>query len=66
MLTRVAAVALIVVAALAFQAAFLHTLVAVPLASAIGALQRPPPAATFEESITVVAERRAPRAEPAS
>jgi len=66
MLTRIAAIALVVAAALALEGAFLHALVAAPLSSAIGALEGAPGAATFEESITVVAERRAPKPKPAS
>jgi ABC-type cobalamin transport system permease subunit len=66
MLTRILAVALVAAAALALEAAFLHALVAAPLASAIGALEGAPGAPTFEERITVVAERPAPKPKPAS
>lgn len=68
MLTRTAAVVLVVAAMLALEAAFLHAFVAAPLSSALGALQvhSPSPVASFEERITVVAERRAPKAKPAS
>jgi hypothetical protein len=66
MLTRTAAVALVAAAALAVEAAFLHAVVAAPLSSAMGAIHGPAPAVTFEESITVVAERPAPKAKPAS
>ena len=68
MLTRTAAVALVAAAVLALEAAFLHAFVAAPLSSALGALQVHPraPMASFEESITVVAERPASKAKPAS
>jgi hypothetical protein len=63
MLTRTALVAVLVAAALAVQAVFLHAVVASPLASATGALSRPAhpaPVATFEEDITVVATPATP------
>ncbi|HEY6098238.1 MAG TPA: hypothetical protein VIW03_02330 [Anaeromyxobacter sp.] len=53
------AVAALAAAALAAQAAFLHLAVAAPLASAVGELRESARAATFEESITVVASRPA-------
>ncbi len=62
----VAVVALVVAAALALEAAVLHAAVAAPLTSAMRAIHGPAPTATFEESITVVAERRPARAKPAS
>ncbi len=65
MMTGKLAVAALVAAALAAQAAFLHAVVAAPLASAIGELRAPARAGTFEETITVVAARPAPKARPA-
>jgi hypothetical protein len=65
-LTRTAAVALVAAAALALEAAFLHAFVAAPISWAMGALHGAGPVATFEESITVVAERSVPKPKPAS
>jgi hypothetical protein len=42
-------------AAFAAQVAFLHAAVAAPLSTALGELREPARAATFEETITVVA-----------
>lgn len=64
--SRAAAVALVVLAAAALEGAVLHAVVAAPLSSAMRAIHGPAPAPTFEESITVVAERRAPKEKPAS
>ena len=55
------AVAALAALALALQAGFLHALVAVPLASAVGYAEEPP-RPTFEESILVRAVARAPSA----
>lgn len=61
-----AAVALVAAAALALEAGVLHAAVAAPLTSAMRAIHGPATAVTFEESITVVAERRPAKARPAS
>lgn len=66
MLARTATVALAAAAALALQAALLHAVVGAPLSSAMRAIHGPAPAATFEESITVVAERAPAKEKPAS
>lgn len=65
MMTRKLAVAALVAAALAAQAALLHTVVAAPLGKALVDLRDAARAGTFEESITVVAERPAPKGKPA-
>ncbi len=61
-MTQKLAVAALAAVALAAQAAFLHVAVAAPLASAVGELRAAARPATFEEHITVVAARHAPRA----
>jgi hypothetical protein len=53
------AVAAVVAAALAVQAAFFHAVVAAPLASAVGEMRVAARAPTFEESILVVGARPA-------
>jgi hypothetical protein len=65
MMNKKLAVAALAAAALAVQAAFLHAVVAAPLASALGELRDSARAGTFEESITVVAVKPAPKAKPA-
>jgi hypothetical protein len=60
MMTQKLAIAAVAAAALAVQAAVLHFAVAAPLASAVGELRESARAATFEESITVVAAPNAP------
>ncbi len=65
-MTNKLAVAALAAAALAAQAAVFHLAVAAPLASAIGELRAPPRAGTFEEAITVVAVRPAPKAKAAN
>jgi hypothetical protein len=64
-MTRKLAVAALVVAALSAQAAFLHRAVAAPLGAALDDLRTAARAGTFEESITVVAHRPAPKVKPA-
>ena len=65
MMTQKLAVAAVAAAALALQAAVAHFAVTAPLASAVGELRARDRAATFEESITVVAHRPAQPAKPA-
>jgi hypothetical protein len=62
-MTQKLAVAVLAAAALAAQAAVFHYAVAAPLASAVGQLRESARAhaPTFEESITVVAARPAPK-----
>jgi ABC-type tungstate transport system substrate-binding protein len=57
------AVAALAALAIALQAAFLHAVVALPLASAVGYAQEPA-RPTFEESILVRAVAKSPRAVP--
>lgn len=65
MMTKKLAVAALAAAALAVEAAFFHAAVGAPLASALGELRESARAGTFEETITIVAERPAPKAKPA-
>ena len=65
MMTHKLAVAALVAAAVAAQAALFHAAVAAPLASAMAELREPARAGTFEETITVVAARPAPKAKAA-
>ncbi len=64
MMNKKLAVAALAAAALAVEAAFFHAAVGAPLASALGELRDSARAGTFEESITVVAVRPAPKAKP--
>jgi len=59
MMTRKLAVAALVAAALALEAAFLHTVVAAPLGSALNDLDASARPATFEETIVVSAPHAA-------
>jgi hypothetical protein len=61
-----AAVALVAAAALALEAGVLHAAVAAPLTAAMRAIHGPATGVVFEESITVVAQRRPSKARPAS
>jgi hypothetical protein len=64
MMTRKLAVALVAAAGIALQAAFLHAAVVAPLGSALSDLRAGTPAATFEESIEVVAKAPPAPADP--